>query len=72
MKSYGVEIPPSLFGWSDTQKGWVSVADHKRMHEIRKVCAVARARYKLTVLEWNAMAGYIKAQVLEDQQIEHP
>lgn len=67
-----LKLPPQLLSWSDTEHGWVSVADAKRMHLIRASCAIGRAKHKLSTFEWNALALYIKKQVLEDQQIEHP
>ena len=43
-------------------QGWVSRNDAAAMKAITKARAVGRAREKLTVLEWNALALYIKAR----------
>lgn len=46
-------------------------AARKARHEATLAAAVERATEKLTVLEYNALALHIKAQVLADEEAKH-
>lgn len=68
---YTVVCDRVVFGvsgnWGDPwpisgQQGWISYNDARAMKRINMIRAVGRARAKLTVLEFNALALYISKQ----------
>jgi hypothetical protein len=63
-----LKLPPQILDFRESEGGWVSVADSNRMGRIRQALAVGRAKAKLTVYEYNALALHIAAQVRSDDE----
>jgi hypothetical protein len=59
MRHHVVPNPPVPHDFYEGQ-GWVSQADKRAMSVITKARAVGRAKDKLSVLEYNALALWIK------------
>lgn len=67
-----LKLPPVMVGWSDREKGWLSQRDYNRLAKMRRAIIIGRAKSKLTVLEYNHLALYIRDIVLADQANSDP